>query len=116
MIEIFILQFLAAALGAASAALADWLYVRTRIRRNLHSFWVSVSIAAISVPVLVWICSVFLGSGLLSSSLAGAVVCAIFFWVYLGLQKLPAAENLGPGLLPRHPSNGAAPPATKLNS
>jgi hypothetical protein len=37
MLEVFLVQFLAAALGAASIALADWLYHSSRIRQHLHS-------------------------------------------------------------------------------
>ena len=38
MVEIFIIQFVAAALGAASTAMADWMYRGNSIRRRLHSF------------------------------------------------------------------------------
>ena len=114
MVQIFLLQFLAAALGAASTAMADWLYHSGRIRQRLHSFWVSASIAAICVPVLVWTCSVFLGPGLPGQLVAGMLVGAIFFWAYRNLLKLPAVQNLGLRL-PRRPSNGAVPPASKLD-
>jgi hypothetical protein len=93
MVEIFLVQFLAAALGAASTALADWLYHTARIRQRLHSFWVSASIAVISLPVVAWVCNVFLGSGLLGRSVAAALVGAVFLWVYQNLRKLPAAAE-----------------------
>jgi hypothetical protein len=38
-------QFLVVALGAASTALADWRYRNARIGRNVHSLWISASIA-----------------------------------------------------------------------
>jgi hypothetical protein len=114
MVQIFLLQFLAAALGAASTAIADWLYHSGRIRQRLHSFWVSASIAAICLPVLVWTCSVFLGPGLPGQLVAGMLASAIFYWAYQNLLKQPAVENLGPHL-PRRPSSGAVPPASKLN-
>jgi fructose-specific phosphotransferase system IIC component len=115
MVEIFLVQFLAAALGAASAALADWLYHSTRIRQRLHSFWVSASIAVICLPVLAWTCNVFLGSGILGQLVAGLLVGTVFFWVYLNLRKLPSVQNLSPRLPPGRPSNGTVPPASKLN-
>ena len=115
MVEIFLMQFLAAALGAASTAVADWLYRQARIGQRVHSFWVSLSIAVICLPVLVWTCDVFLGSGVLSHVVTGISVGAIFFWVNRNLRKLPPLQNLEPlRPLPR-PSNGAVPPASKFN-
>jgi hypothetical protein len=115
MVEIFLLQFLAAALGAASTAVADWLYRSARIGQRVHSFWVSLSIAVICVPVLVWTCNVFLGSGLLRNVVIAISVGAIFFWVNRNLRKLPPLQNLEPHHPAPHPSNGAVPPASKFN-
>jgi hypothetical protein len=109
-------QFLAAALGAASTGLADWLHQRGRIGRKLHSFWVSASIAVISLPVLDWISVVFLGSGLLSQVVAGALVGAIFFWVNGNLRKLPSIAPFGPHRASARPASGPVPPASKLNN
>jgi hypothetical protein len=114
MVQIFLVQFLAAALGAASTAMADWLYHAGRIGQRLHSFWVSASIAVICLPVLEWICNVFLGSGLPGQLVAGVVVGTIFFWVYRSLQKLPSVQAWPPPL-PQPSSRGAVPPASKLN-
>ncbi len=114
MVQIFVVQFLAAALGAASTAMADWLYQSGRIRQGLHAFWVSASIAVICLPVLAWVCNVFLGSGLPGQLVAGILVGTIFFWVYRNLRKLPSVQSLG-RRLPRRSSSGAVPPASKLN-
>ena len=114
MMQIFLVQFLAAALGAASTAMADWLYHSGRIRQHLHAFWVSVSIAVICLLVLGWVCNVFLGSGLPGQLVAGILVSTIFFWVYRNLRKLPSGQNLGPRL-PLRSSSGTVPPASKLN-
>jgi membrane associated rhomboid family serine protease len=95
MLEIFVVQLLVAALGAVSTALADWLYRNSRIRQPLHSFWVSASIAVICVPVLVWICNVFLGSGLFGQLVAGLLVGAIYVWVYRSLRKVPSLQKFG---------------------
>jgi hypothetical protein len=114
MVQVFLVQFLAAALGAASTATADWLYHSGRIRQRLHSLWVSASIAVICLPVLAWVCNVFLGTGWPGQLVAGILVCTIFFWVYQNLRKLPSVQNLG-ARLPRHSSSGAVPPASKLN-
>lgn len=114
MIEIFLVQFLMAALGAASTAIADWLYHGGRIRQRSHSFWVSASIAAICMPLLVWTCCVFLGSGLSAQLVTGVLATAMFLWVYRNLQKLPTLEN-STTHLPQRPSNDAVPPASQIN-
>lgn len=87
--EIFVVQFVAAALGATSTAAADWLYHRARIRQRVHSLWVSASLALICLPVLAWLCWVFLGFGLIGQSVAGILVGTIFLSVYRTLSKLP---------------------------
>jgi hypothetical protein len=115
MMEVFAIQLLAAALGAASTASADWLYQRAHFGRRLHSLWVSISIAVICLPVLAWTSCIFLGPGLLGQVVAGTLVLAIFLWVYRNLPKLPLVQGLGPRLPPRHPSSGAVPPASRLN-
>ncbi len=114
MVQIFLVQFLAAALGAASATIADWLYHSGRIRQGLHALWVSASITVICLPVLEWVCNVFLGSGLPGQLVAGILVGSIFFWVYRNLRKLPSVQNLRPRL-PRGSSSGVVPPASSLN-
>src|SRR5260221_3105440 len=114
MVQIFLEQFLAAALGAGRTAIADWLYHSGRIRQRLHALWVSTSITVICLPLLEWVCNVFLGSGLAGQLVAGILVGTIFFWVYRNLRKLPSVHNLGP-LLPRRSSGGAVPPASKIN-
>lgn len=115
MVEIFLMQFVAAALGAASTAVADWLYRSARIGQRVHSFWVSLSIAVICLPVLVWTCNVFLGSGLLRNVVIAISVGAIFFWVNRNLRKLPPLQNLELHRPAPHPSNAAVPPASKFN-
>jgi hypothetical protein len=115
MVEIFVIQFLAAALGAANSAMADRMYRSSRIGRRLHSFWVSTSIAGICLPMLVWTCGVFLGLEWPGRLITGILVGSIFFCVYRNLQKLPSVEN-SDGPLPEHPSNGAVPPASRLSS
>jgi hypothetical protein len=87
MMEIFLIQLLAAGLGALSTAWADWCYNRARIGGRLHAFWVSASIAAICLPVVAWISTVFFGPGLLGQSIAGILVGAIFLWVYRNLPN-----------------------------
>jgi len=113
MLEVFLVQLLAAALGAASTASADRLYHSGRISKGLHSFWVSASIAVICLPVPAWISGVFLGSGVLGQLVAGLVVGSIFMWVYRSLRKLPSVQNSESCLPPRHPSSGPIPPASK---
>jgi|SRR6516162_2562452 len=115
MVEVFLVQFLAAALGSVSTAAADWCYRNARISQRVHSFWVSASISAIYLPVLVWMCLVFLGFWLLSQAVAGVVSGTVFFWVYRNLQQLPALPNLGPQRPPPRSTSGAVPPASRAN-
>ncbi|HEX3411563.1 MAG TPA: hypothetical protein VHT00_07575 [Stellaceae bacterium] len=114
MIEVFLIQLLAAGLGALSTAWADWWYNGARIGRRLHAFWVATSIAVICVPVVSWTSMVFLGPGLLGQSAAGTVVGGIFLWVYRNLPKPRQLRQFGPGL----PDAGGAapfPPASSLD-
>ncbi|MBV8934716.1 MAG: hypothetical protein JO320_10670 [Alphaproteobacteria bacterium] len=114
MMEIFLIQLLAAGLGALSTASADWCYTKARIGARLHAFWVSASIAAICLPVLGWTSTIFLGVGLLGQSVAGVLVGAIFLWVYFNLPSSRPAHRTGPQA-PQRPSSGAVPPASRLN-
>src|ERR1700752_790536 len=87
MMEIFVIQLVAAGLGAVSTAWADWSYNRARIGRRLHAFWVAASIAVICLPVVSWAPLRFLGSGLLGQLVAGTLVSPVFLWVYRNLPK-----------------------------
>jgi hypothetical protein len=98
LLEIFITQFTAAALGAVSIGAADCLYHGGRIRQVMHSVWVSCSITVICLPVLAWTTNVFLGSGMLSQVCVGALSGLICLWVYHNLQNLPAVPELGQDL------------------
>ncbi len=106
MMEIFLIQLLAAGLGALSTAWADWAFNRARIGGRLHAFWVSISIAVICVPVVSWTAIVFLGSGLLGPSVAGTLVGAIFLWVFRNLPKSREVRKFEPRL----PGAGGAAP------
>jgi hypothetical protein len=102
LIEIFLIQLLAAALGALSTALADWSYNKGRIGPRLHTFWLSSSIAAICSPVVGWISNIFFGSGVIGRGVAGLLVGAIFFWVYHNLPK-PRSVQKRERTCPCHP-------------
>jgi hypothetical protein len=99
LLEIFIIQFTSAALGAVSVGTADWLYHWGRIRQARHSIWVSCSITVICLPVLAWTTNVFLGSGMLSLVCVGTLGGLIFFWMYRNLRKLPVVTELGKDLV-----------------
>ena len=115
MVEIFLTQFVAAALGAASTALADWSYRRAHINQRVHSFWVSASIAVICLPVLVWTCHVFLGFEVFGRIVAGLLVGTIFCWAYRNMQKTPPLHQPGLRGAPPRPSSDAVPPEPKFN-
>ncbi len=114
MMEVFLIQLLAAGLGALSTAWADWSYNRARIGRRRHAFWVAASIAVICLPVVSWTSTVFLGSGLLGQLVAGTLVGAVFFWVYRNMPKPRQVRKFGPGL---SAARGAEPfpPASRLD-
>src|SRR5438477_5955604 len=96
MVKVFVIQLLAAALGALSTAWADSSYHGGRIGRRLHAFWVSSSIALICVPVVVWTSTIFLGNGLLGQSIAGILIGTIFLWVFHNLPNSRAVHKFGP--------------------
>jgi len=114
MMEIFLIQLLAAGLGALSTAWADWSYNRARIGRRLHAFWVAGSIAVICLPVVSWTSVVFLGSGWLGRLVTGILVGAIFLWVYRNLPKPRQVRKFRPGL-PDAPEAVPFPPASRLD-
>ena len=107
MLEVFLVQLLAAALGVASTASADRLYHSGRISKGLHSFCVSASIAVICLPVLAWTSGVFLGSGVLGQLVAGLVVGSIF--IVQKSAKTPFGAEFG--ILP-----ASAAPLERTNS
>jgi hypothetical protein len=113
MVEVFLIQLLAAGLGAVSTAVADWLRKRGRISLRLHIFWVSASIAAIYLPVLWWMANIFLGPGVLGELVATIVVGTIFLCVYRNLPKPRSLPNLRRHPSPPHPSGSAVPPPAK---
>lgn len=112
--QVFLIQFLAAAFGGLSSALADISYRKGRVGGRLHSFWVAASISLICLPVSAWTSSIFLGPGLLGQLVAGILVLAMFFWVYFHVPKTQLAQDAGMGL-GRRPSNGAVPPASNFH-
>ena len=114
MMEIFLIQLLAAGLGALSTAWADWSYNGARIGRRLHALWVATSIAVICVPVVTWTSMVFLGSGLLGQLVAGTIVVAVFLWVYRNLPNSRQIRKFGPGL-PEARGATPFPPASRLD-
>ena len=115
MVEVFMIQLLAAALGAVSAAVADWSRNRGRISLRLHTSWVSASIAAIYLPVLWWTANIFLGPGPVSELVVLAVVGTIFVCVYQNLPQPRFVRSPGRYSSPARPSGSAAPPVAKSN-
>jgi hypothetical protein len=98
LLEIFLVQVIAAVMRTVSIAAADGLYHGDHIRQNLHSVWVSSSITVIRFPVLAWTTNVFLGFGMLSQVFVGTLSGLIFSWVYRNLRKLPALPEFGQDL------------------
>ena len=115
MVEVFMIQLLAAALGAVSTAMADWSHNRGRISLRLHASWVSASIAAIYLPVLWWTASIFLDPGPLSELVALIIVGTIFVCVYQNLPQPRFVRNPERYPSPPRPSAGAVPPVAKSN-
>jgi hypothetical protein len=111
MMEVFLVQFLAAGLGAANTALADYSYRKARVSQRTHSLWIATSIAVICLPVLVWACEVFLGAGAFGRTVAVVALGAVFLWVYRNLRQQPPLQSLGKASFPSHPASAAIPPA-----
>lgn len=111
MVEIFLIQLLATALGALSTALADWSYQRVHIGLRLHALWVAASISVIFLPVLTWTSYVFLGSGVTGQLPTAILVASIFFFVYRNSPRPRLLQKPGPR--PSQPATSAAPSAPK---
>ena len=108
MLRILTYQVIAVSLGSVSIGAADWLYQRGRIRQTLHDLWVSASSTAICLPLLIWTTGVFLGIGVLSQALIGAIAVIMLLWIYRSLRKLPTDQKLEWGALPCHSSSQPA--------
>ena len=115
MLEILTIQVIAAILGTASIGVADWLYNRGRIRQLFHSLWVSSSSTAICLPILTWTAIVFLGAGVVSWVLVGALGVMMFLWLYRNLLKVPPVQRLRPGPIPLRSSERPFPPSSNIN-
>jgi len=99
MLRVLTYQVIAVSLGSASIGAADWLYRRGRIRQRLHDLWVSASSTAICLPLLIWTTGVFLGIGVFSEALIGAIAVMMFLWIYRSLRKVPTDQELDWGTL-----------------
>ena len=114
MMEVFLIQFLAAAGGGLWIALADRLHQKGRVGWRVHSICVATSITIICLPVLTWTISIFLGPGRLGQLAAGLLVVTIFFWVYLRLPRTRSDQDAEMDL-PGRPSNDTVPPASSFH-
>jgi hypothetical protein len=114
MMEVFLIQFLAAASGGLCIALADRLHQKGRVGWRVHSICVAISISTICLPVVAWTSSIFLGPGRFGQLAAGLLVITIFSWVYLRLPRTCSDQDAEMGLL-RRPSNDAVPPASSFH-
>jgi hypothetical protein len=104
MLRILTIQVIAVSLGSASIGAADWLYHRGRIRQRLHDLWVSATSTAICFPLLIGITAIFLGIGVFSEALIGAIAIMMFLWIYQSLRKVPTDQELEWGALSRYSS------------
>lgn len=111
MIEILAAQMMALVLAVVSIAAADSTAHSARIGHRLHALWVSFSIAAMCLPIVLWAATVFVGDGTLRCSVAGLFEAALFLCLYRNLRSLPPARKLGYRLPPPPPVERAAPPA-----
>jgi hypothetical protein len=115
MLEILTLQVIVAILGTGSIGAADSLYHRGRIRQPLHSLWVASSSTAICLPIATWTASVFLGVGVVSCVLVGALSVMMFFWLYRNLLKVPPEQRLRRGPILMQSSGRPFPPSSNIN-
>jgi hypothetical protein len=104
MLRVLTYQVIAISLGSASIGAADWLYHRGRIRQILHDLWVSASSTAICLPLLILTTGVYLGIGVFSEAMIGAIAVIMFLWIYRSLRKVPTDQKPEWGALARHSS------------
>jgi uncharacterized membrane protein (DUF2068 family) len=115
MLEILTLQVIAATLGTLSIGVADLLYHRGRIRRSLHSLWISSSSTAIYLPLLTWIINIFLGVGVISWVLVSTFGAVMFLWMYSNLLKVPTEQKVRSGEVEFRSSSSPLPPSSSIN-
>jgi hypothetical protein len=104
MLRVLTYQVIAISLGSASIGAADWLYHRGRIRQRLHDLWVSASSTAICLPLLILTTGVYLGIGVFSEAMIGAIAVIMFLWIYRSLRKVPTDQKPEWGALACHAS------------
>jgi hypothetical protein len=109
--EILAVEMAALLLALLSIGAADFVYHSGRIAQPFHSLWVSLSIAAMSLPILGWLAGIFVGPGAPAWGLVGALEAALFTGLYRNLNNLPAVRKLGHGLPP--PAEQPHPPPTR---
>jgi len=115
MLEILTLQVITAISGTISIGAADWLYHRGRLRQRLHSFWVASSSAVICLPLLTWTTTVFLGVGMVTWLLVGALEAMMFLWIYRNILKVLPVQKPRTGLLSLRSSQSPVPPSSNIN-
>jgi len=116
LLEVFTAQVAAAILGAAGIAAADRLYYGGHIRGALHSIWISSAVTATCLPILSWIFTVFLGSGIFSVGFVGVLAGLIFLWVQRNLANSPSIRQSGHDLSLLLSSSEAIAPTSKPRS
>ena len=114
MLELLTAQVFVGILGTVSIGTADWLYLRGRVRRRLHSLWVACSSTPICLPMLTWTVNVFLGLGTASLLLIGTLEAIMFVWIYHNLQKIPFVRKVRSGAPAPLSSKMPAPPSSRI--
>jgi hypothetical protein len=98
--EILAVEMSALLLALLSVGAADFFYHSGRIGRPLHSLWVALSIAAMCLPILVWLAGVLIGPGLPAWGTVALIEAALFFGLLHGLATVPTSRRFDPGLPP----------------
>ncbi|MBV8121913.1 MAG: hypothetical protein JO081_18470 [Alphaproteobacteria bacterium] len=106
--EILAIQMAALLLALLSIGAADFVHHGGRISQAFHSLWVSSSIVAMCLPILVWLAGIFVGQGAIAWGVVGVLEAALFLGLYRNLNNLPAGRKLGHGLPP--PAEQPQPP------
>ena len=94
------IEMAALLLAVLSIGAADFVYHSGRISQPLHSLWVSSSIGAMCLPIVVWLAGIFVGPGAIAWGMVGAFEAALFIGLYRNLNNLPGERKLGHGLPP----------------
>jgi hypothetical protein len=110
MTQILGIEMVALVIAACGNSLADSLYFGGRLSPVAHALWVSLSTAAMCVPLLAWVVPIFVGPGTPATALVAVFALAVFGFLYRQLRTIPIVRKAG--FRPHSAATEAPPPAS----